>query len=89
MTELLFPSLLAMWARLAPRLVESREWLRDVVRPTGDVEIYCRDGAIVSGVLVVADGHVVAALLVRARTSRRRDTRWADDQSSWDHWDGR
>ena len=81
--DVFIPSIVELWARLAPRLVHARTWLGDVLRPTGDVEVFSRDGAVVTGILLVDQGVVVAALVVRARGPRRRDMRWSDDPMAW------
>lgn len=84
MTEDFLPSLSELWSRLAPRLVVARAWLGDALRPTGDVEVFTRDGSVVTGVLLVDQGIVVAALIVRARAPRRRDRPWGDDPLAWE-----
>jgi hypothetical protein len=83
--EHLLPSLLDLWSRLVPRIVHARSWFGDVLRPTGDVEVFSRDGNVVTGVILVDQGVVVAAFIVRARPPRRRDVRWADDEAAWHH----
>lgn len=84
MTEHLLPGLLELWTRLLPRLGDARAWLGDALRPPEGVEVYSRDGTIVTGILLVDRGRVVGMLGFRHYVPTRRHGRWPDEPTAWD-----
>jgi len=63
--ELLFPGLFELAERLVPHLARLRLALRRLLEPPCDIEVRARDGTLITGLLVVDRGRVIAMLGVR------------------------
>jgi hypothetical protein len=78
---------LELFARLSPWFARLRSSVGDAVRPPRDVEVRTADGSLITGIIIVDQGHIIAMVAMRQYVPRRPNVNWPDDPTSWgDSW---